>query len=123
MPSITKYAPTIQVAPRNSIYDLHRAGQALGHTILSPKKNILSIKRDDLASYIQTNYTADHMVLVGAGGVDHGELVKAAEKAFGTLPVSPNLNPAQPQGSPQAGLHWLGRCARVTTTFQQHISP
>ncbi|KAH9165519.1 Metalloenzyme, LuxS/M16 peptidase-like protein [Lactarius sanguifluus] len=68
-------------------------GQALGRTILGPKKNILSIKRDDLASYIKTNYTADRMVLVGAGGVDHGELVKAAEKSFGTLPVSANPIP------------------------------
>ena len=49
------------------------------------------IKRDNLTSYIKTNYTADHMVLIGAGGVDHGELVKAAERSFGTLPVS--LNP------------------------------
>ncbi|KAN0130198.1 Metalloenzyme, LuxS/M16 peptidase-like protein [Lactarius tabidus] len=63
-------------------------GQALGRTILGPKQNILSIKRDDLVSYIKTNYTADRMVLVGAGGVDHGELVKAAEKSFSTLPVS-----------------------------------
>ncbi|KAH9046676.1 Metalloenzyme, LuxS/M16 peptidase-like protein [Lactarius hengduanensis] len=68
-------------------------GQALGRTILGPKKNILSIKRDDLASYIKTNYTADRMVLVGAGGVDHGELVKAAERSFGTLPVSANPIP------------------------------
>jgi processing peptidase subunit beta len=77
----------------NSGYDLRRAGQPLGRTILGPKKNILSINRDDLASYIKTNYTADRMVLVGAGGVDHGELVKAAEKAFGTIPVSPNPIP------------------------------
>jgi predicted Zn-dependent peptidase len=33
------------------------------------------------------------MVLVGAGGVDHGELVRAAEKSFGGLPVSPNPIP------------------------------
>ncbi|KAF8490439.1 Metalloenzyme, LuxS/M16 peptidase-like protein, partial [Russula emetica] len=68
-------------------------GQPLGRTILGPKKNILSIKHDDLASYIKTNYTANRMVLVGASGVNHGELVKAAEKAFGTLPVSPNPIP------------------------------
>jgi processing peptidase subunit beta len=43
--------------------------------------------------YIQTNYTTDHKVLGGAGGVDHGELVKAAEKAFEMLPVSPNPIP------------------------------
>ncbi|KAI9449192.1 Metalloenzyme, LuxS/M16 peptidase-like protein [Lactarius psammicola] len=66
-------------------------GQSLGCTIPGPKKNIPLIKRNDLTSYIKTNYTADHMVLIGAGGVDHGELVKAAERSFGTLPVSPNL--------------------------------
>ncbi|XP_006462420.1 hypothetical protein AGABI2DRAFT_193572 [Agaricus bisporus var. bisporus H97] len=59
-------------------------GQPLGRTILGPKKNILSLQRNDLASYIKTNYTADRMVLVGAGGVDHGQLVKLAEK------LSPN---------------------------------
>ncbi|KAJ7131633.1 Metalloenzyme, LuxS/M16 peptidase-like protein [Mycena crocata] len=63
--------------------------QPLGRTILGPKANILSIKRDDLASYIKTNYTADRMVLVGSGGVDHAELVKLAEKHFSSLPVSP----------------------------------
>ncbi|KAF8319688.1 mitochondrial processing peptidase beta subunit [Clavulina sp. PMI_390] len=65
-------------------------GQALGRTILGPKKNILSIKRDDLSNYIQTNYTADRMVLVGTGGVEHAELVKLAEQHFASLPVSSN---------------------------------
>lgn len=63
-------------------------GQPLGRTILGPKKNILSIKREDLAEYIKTNYTADRMVLVGAGGVEHDSLVKLAEQHFGSLPVS-----------------------------------
>lgn len=79
-------------------------GQPLGRTILGPEKNIRSIQRDDLASYIKTNYTADRMVLVGAGGVDHGELVKTAEKYFSTLPVS--ANPIQ-----------LGRQAHAKTSF------
>jgi processing peptidase subunit beta len=61
------------------------------------------------------------MVLVGAGGVDHGELVKAAEKAFGMLPVSPNPIPlghkvTQSQTSSARG------CTFVTTTFQRHIA-
>ena len=76
-------------------------GQALGRTILGPKQNILSIKRDDLSSYIKTNYTADRMVLVGAGGVDHGELVKAAEKSFSTLPVSANPIPLGRKAHPK----------------------
>jgi processing peptidase subunit beta len=68
-------------------------GQALGRTILGPKDNILSIKREDLASYINTNYTADRMVLVGSGGIEHESLVKLAEKHFSSLPVSSNPIP------------------------------
>jgi len=79
-------------------------GQALGRTILGPKENILSIKRDDLASYIQTNYTADRMVLVGTGGVSHNELVELAKKHFSALPVSANPIP-------------LGRLSHPKTTF------
>ncbi|KAG6840318.1 hypothetical protein C0991_007468 [Blastosporella zonata] len=79
-------------------------GQALGRTILGPKANILSIKRDHLTSYIKTNYTADRMVLVGTGGVEHAELVKLAEKHFASLPVSPSPIP-------------LGRLSHPKTTF------
>lgn len=85
-------------------YSQSLSGQPLGRTILGPKANILSITRDDLASYIKTNYTADRMVLVGAGGVDHGELVKLAEQHFSTLPVSPNPIP-------------LGRLSHPKTSF------
>ncbi|KAI9817128.1 MAG: hypothetical protein M1827_001240 [Pycnora praestabilis] len=64
-------------------------GQPLGRTILGPKQNIASIQRDDLVSYIKKNYTADRMVLVGAGGVPHEQLVKLAEKHFSNLPMEP----------------------------------
>jgi processing peptidase subunit beta len=79
-------------------------GQPLGRTILGPKANILSIQRDDLSSYIKTNYTADRMVLVGTGGVEHQELVQLAEKHFSSLPVSPNPIP-------------LGRLSHSKTSF------
>jgi len=62
--------------------------QPLGRTILGPRKNILSIRKSDLQNYIKTNYTADRMVLVGAGGVEHEALVQLAEKHFGQLPGS-----------------------------------
>src|SRR5690606_12417676 len=55
-------------------------GQALGRTILGPKENIMSIKRNDLTDYISKNYKADRMVLVGAGGIPHETLVELAEK-------------------------------------------
>ena len=86
------------------LHHLLGVGQPLGRTILGPKANILSISRDDLASYIKTNYTADRMVLVGTGGVDHQELVKLAEQHFSSLPVSSNPIP-------------LGRLAHPKTKF------
>ena len=64
-------------------------GQPLGRTILGPKENIASIKRDDLVNYIGTNYTAERMVLVGAGGVPHAQLVELAEKYFSSIPIKP----------------------------------
>jgi predicted Zn-dependent peptidase len=63
--------------------------QPLGRTILGPKENIESIQRDDLIGYIKQNYTADRMVLVGAGGVPHKQMVDLAEKHFSTLPTEP----------------------------------
>ena len=59
--------------------------------ILGPKANIMSIKCDDLSNYIQTNHTADHMVLVGAGDVNHDELITFSKTNFSSLSVSPNL--------------------------------
>ncbi|MCJ1464477.1 hypothetical protein MMC07_003090 [Pseudocyphellaria aurata] len=61
--------------------------QPLGRTILGPKENIASIQRDDLVGYIRQNYTADRMVLVGAGGVPHKKMVELAEQHFSTLPT------------------------------------
>ncbi|TQS36235.1 hypothetical protein Golomagni_03320 [Golovinomyces magnicellulatus] len=63
-------------------------GQPLGRTILGPAENIQSIQREDLTSYIKTNYTADRMVLVGTGGVPHAQLVELAEKNFSGLPTA-----------------------------------
>ncbi|KAJ2684887.1 Mitochondrial-processing peptidase subunit beta [Coemansia spiralis] len=60
----------------------------LGYTILGPRENIMSITKADLEQYISRNYTADRMVLVGAGGVSHDALVKLAEKHFGGVKTS-----------------------------------
>lgn len=60
--------------------------QALGRTILGPRENIRDISRTELVNYIKHNYTADRMVLVGAGGVPHEQLVEMADKYFAKLP-------------------------------------
>jgi processing peptidase subunit beta len=62
-------------------------GQPLGRTILGPKENIQTLTRTEMENYIKKNYTADRMVLVGAGGIPHEELVKLAEKYFARLPT------------------------------------
>lgn len=61
--------------------------QPLGRTILGPRENIQDITRTELSNYIKHNYSADRMVLVGAGGVPHDKLVEMADKYFANLPA------------------------------------
>uniref|UniRef100_A0A6B2EAM2 Mitochondrial-processing peptidase subunit beta n=1 Tax=Phlebotomus kandelakii TaxID=1109342 RepID=A0A6B2EAM2_9DIPT len=60
-------------------------GTPLGNTILGPTKNIKSIGRTDLQDYISSHYKAARIVLAGAGGVKHEDLVGLAEKELGKL--------------------------------------
>ncbi|ORX58604.1 hypothetical protein BCR36DRAFT_580204 [Piromyces finnis] len=73
--------------------ELHKIAfpqSSLGYTILGPTENIKNITRDNIKSYISTNYTADRMVIIGAGGVDHDELVELAKKYFANVPQPTN---------------------------------
>jgi len=79
-------------------------GTPLGRTILGPTENINSITSKDLRSYIETHYKAPRMVLAAAGGVNHDELVKLAEKHFGDLKTGysgeiPIIEPCRYTGS------------------------
>ncbi|XP_064604939.1 LOW QUALITY PROTEIN: mitochondrial-processing peptidase subunit beta-like [Liolophura sinensis] len=79
-------------------------GTPLGRTILGPTENIKTINRNDLVQYISTHYRGPHMILAGAGGVDHDELVSLAEKHFGNIGGSfqgeiPSLTPCPFTGS------------------------
>jgi len=66
-------------------------GYGLSRTILGPPQNIRSLKRDDLLQYIKENYVGPKMLLVGAGGVNHEQLVSLAEKSFGGLSSTLNV--------------------------------
>ncbi|VVC39250.1 Peptidase M16, C-terminal,Metalloenzyme, LuxS/M16 peptidase-like,Peptidase M16, N- [Cinara cedri] len=59
-------------------------GTPLGQTILGPTENINSLKRKDLKEYIDIFYRPCRLVLAGAGGVNHEELVDLAKKLFKT---------------------------------------
>ena len=65
-------------------------GTGLGRTILGPEENIRNLTRNDLLSYINTHYTSDRFVVVGAGAVDHKELLSLTQKHFGNLQPSKN---------------------------------
>eukprot|EP01027_Heterolobosea_sp_BB2_P007520 GEZU01011185.1.p1 GENE.GEZU01011185.1~~GEZU01011185.1.p1 ORF type:complete len:484 (-),score=168.05 GEZU01011185.1:650-2101(-) len=67
-------------------------GTPLAFTILGPKENILKISRTQIKEYIDTHYTGPRMVLVGAGKVDHDQLVKLADKYFGKVPATAPSN-------------------------------
>ncbi|XP_071450232.1 mitochondrial-processing peptidase subunit beta [Hetaerina americana] len=79
-------------------------GTPLGRTILGPTQNIKSITRDDLLAYINNHYKPPRIVLAGAGGVKHNELVKHAESLFSSLSVEyqgeiPIITPCRFTGS------------------------
>jgi mitochondrial-processing peptidase subunit beta len=82
---------TVEKVEEEVVFDhLHAAiyhGQPLGQTILGSNANIRAMKRQHLVDYIDTHYSADRMVLVGSGAVDHDELCALASKAFGKLPA------------------------------------
>ena len=88
--------------------------QPLGRTILGPKENIQSIQRDDLIGYIKQNYTADRMVLVGAGGVPHQQMVELAEKHFSGLPAQPaNFSSSRPLAVQKQKPDFIGSEVRI----------
>jgi len=60
-------------------------GTPLSFNILGPTENIKSISRADLLDYITKHYQPKQIYLAAAGGVDHAELVKLAEKHFGDM--------------------------------------
>lgn len=63
-------------------------GTPLGQTILGPTKNIKSISKTDLSSYVGAHYKANRIVLAAAGGVDHKQLVDLAQAQLGKLETS-----------------------------------
>lgn len=81
------------------LHDTAYMGSGLGRTILGPVENINSINRDDLTSFIKSNYTGPRMVVAGAGAVDHAQLTELSEKHFsglsnetGVAPVADKAN-------------------------------
>jgi predicted Zn-dependent peptidase len=60
--------------------------QPLGRTILGPAAQVENYSRVVLADYMGRHYSAQRMVVVGAGRLDHDALVEQVESVFNTLP-------------------------------------
>jgi processing peptidase subunit beta len=57
----------------------------LGNPVLGTKDDVATITTATVKEFLAANYTSNRMVLAVAGPVDHDEVVKAAEAAFGKL--------------------------------------
>ena len=60
-------------------------GQAMGRSVLGAEQTIGAISVEDLHEWLRTQYAPDGLVLVGAGKLDHQQLVGLAEAAFGDM--------------------------------------
>lgn len=60
--------------------------QPLGRPILGTEKSVSSFGRDNLREFMAPHYTAENMVLVGAGNLDHKTFVGWARDYFSALP-------------------------------------
>jgi processing peptidase subunit beta len=56
---------------------------SLGHSAIGPFEGLDKLSSAHLQSYLDANFTAEKMVLVGTGPVDHGALVSLAEASLG----------------------------------------
>ncbi|CAH0548744.1 unnamed protein product [Brassicogethes aeneus] len=79
-------------------------GTPLANTILGPTANIKSISSTDLRSYLDNHYKASRIVVAGAGGVNHDDLVKLAESSLCKLDNNytgevPTLEPCRYTGA------------------------
>lgn len=75
-----KDAPQRQV--RNNFSQLLYQGNSLGWTILGPIKTVLSLKRKNLAAYLDRQYVAPNTVIVITGNINEKDAIKKIEKYF-----------------------------------------
>ena len=62
--------------------------QPMGRAILGPPERVRSFGKTDLRGFIDAHYRPERMILSAAGGVDHDEIVRLAEAAFGDMEAS-----------------------------------
>jgi len=81
-------------APDDLVFDLAQRcaypGQALGRPILGTMESVSGFTPESIVCYRDAHYGAPSMVLSAAGAVDHDDLVRQVEDAFGRLSTVPS---------------------------------
>jgi len=67
--------------------------QAIGRSVLGAEETIRAVTVDDLHQWSRTQYSPGALVLVGAGKLDHRQLIDLAEAAFGDMAVAELASP------------------------------
>ncbi|QBY02512.1 insulinase family protein [Rhodophyticola sp. CCM32] len=62
--------------------------QALGRTILGPAERVRGFGQRDLTGFVAEHYGPGQLILSAAGAVDHDQIIRLAEAAFGHLSPS-----------------------------------
>ncbi len=89
--------------------------QPLGRTILGPAERVRSFDRADFDRFIGQHYGPEQLILSAAGAVDHDEIVRLAEAAFGHMtPVAGSV--------PQPGQFAGGEHRVVKSLEQAHFT-
>ncbi len=68
------------------------SGNSLSYPILGTEKNIRKFNHSNFVSYINHKYAYDRMLIVTSGGVEHGAVVRLAEKYIGNGFKSSRIN-------------------------------
>ncbi|GHE91794.1 peptidase M16 [Aliiroseovarius zhejiangensis] len=66
--------------------------QPMGRTILGPVERVRSFSKNDLSAFVGQHYGPEQLILSAAGAVDHDQILRLAEAAFGHLkPRNPRV--------------------------------
>ncbi len=71
--------------------------QPLGRTILGPAERVKGFGREDLTGFVAEHYGPERLIVAAAGAVDHDQVMRLADAAFGALAPgrAPALVPAR----------------------------
>ena len=71
--------------PEDWVFELFQEaafpGQAIGRSVLGTPESIRSHTAGDLRRFLDTHYCGPQIVVAAAGNLDHGEVVRLAERA------------------------------------------